>query len=128
MFTRPMRGGIAVAHKTFGTEPDLRAWLLKESKGFRREMCLTLAEDPAWSSQAWQQLSRSVDALAAGKPYRLRGWELPDDHPARVLGANVDFVLDSTTCCGSFRNRRFVNLDMYCARLRELSEQSRAPR
>ena len=83
-----------MAHKTFGTEPDLRAWLLKDSKAFRRQMCSTLAENPNWSSQAWEQLSHSVDALTNGKAYRFHGWELPDDHPARALGVNVDFVLD----------------------------------
>jgi hypothetical protein len=39
-------------------------------------------------------LSPSVDALASGEAYRLHGWQLPDDHPARVLGVNVDFILD----------------------------------
>jgi hypothetical protein len=39
-------------------------------------------------------LSHSVDVLAAGEPYRFSGYQLPDDHPARVLGVNVDFILD----------------------------------
>ncbi len=56
-------------------------------------MCSTLAENPAWSSRAWEQLSGSVDQLAGGGAYRLHGWELPDDHPARVLGVNTDFIL-----------------------------------
>jgi hypothetical protein len=57
-------------------------------------MCSTLAENPAWSSQAWEQLSGSVDQLTNGEAHRFHGWELPDDHPARVLGVNVDFILD----------------------------------
>ena len=56
-------------------------------------MASTLAENADWSSQAWEQLSHSVDQLANGEAYRLHGWELPDDHPARVLGVNTDFVL-----------------------------------
>ena len=56
-------------------------------------MCSTLAEDPAWSSQAWEQLSHSVDALAAGEPSALHGWTLPEDHPSRVHGVQVDWVL-----------------------------------
>jgi hypothetical protein len=88
-----MCGGI-VRHKGSGAEPELRQYLLKEAKGFRRQMCSTLAENPVWSSQAWEQLSRSVDALAGGEPYRLHGWELPDDHPARLIyGVNADLVL-----------------------------------
>jgi hypothetical protein len=87
-------GGIAVAHKTLGVEPDLRAQLLQWRKSFRREMASTLAENAQWSAQAWEQLSHSVDQLANGEAYRFHGWELPDDHPARVLGVNVDFILD----------------------------------
>jgi hypothetical protein len=82
-----------VRHREWSTEPDLRAWLLKQDKEFRRQMCSTLAENPDWSSQAWEQLSHSVDALAGGRAHRLHGWQLPDDHPARVLGVNTDFVL-----------------------------------
>jgi hypothetical protein len=74
-------------------EPDLREWLLEDRKAFRRQMCSTLADDPEWSSQAWEQLSNSVDALANGDAYRFHAWELPDDHPARGLGVNVDWVL-----------------------------------
>jgi hypothetical protein len=79
--------------RSWGAEPDLRAWLLEESKAFRRHMCSTLAENPAWSSRAWEQLSRSVDALANGKAYGVHGWQLSDDHPACALGVNTDFVL-----------------------------------
>jgi hypothetical protein len=82
-----------VRHREWSTEPDLRAWLLKESKAFRRQMCSTLAESADWSSQAWEQLSHPVDQLAGGEAYRFHGWELPDDHPARVFGVNTDFVL-----------------------------------
>jgi hypothetical protein len=81
-------------HKTWGAEPDLRAQLLEWRKGFRRDMASILAEDPGWSRTAWEQLSHSVDALANGEAYRFHGWELPDDHPARVLGVDVDFILD----------------------------------
>ena len=82
-----------MAHKSLGVEPDLRAQLLRWHKWFRREMASTLAENAEWSAQAWEQLSHSVDQLANGEAYRLHGWELPDDHPARVLGVNTDFVL-----------------------------------
>ena len=56
-------------------------------------MASTLAEKPEWSAQAWEQLSRWVDQLANGEAYFFHGWELPDDHPARVLGVNIDFML-----------------------------------
>lgn len=82
-------------HREWSTEPDLRAWLLKEGKAFRRQMCSMLAENPDWSSQAWEQLSHPVDRLAGGGACRLHGWELPEDHPARALGVNVDFVLSA---------------------------------
>ena len=80
-----------MAHKTLGAEPDLRAQLLRWHKWFRRE------------------LSQSVDQLANREAYQFHGWELPDDHPARVLGVNINFVLAPTTCSGLFRNHRFVN-------------------
>jgi hypothetical protein len=82
-----------VRHREWGVEPDLRTQLLKWCKWFRREMASTLAENPEWSAQAWQQLSHSVDQLANHEAYRFHGWELPEDHPARVLGVNVDFDL-----------------------------------
>jgi hypothetical protein len=81
-------------HKTCGAEPDLRAQLLKWRKEFRRQMASTLAENPEWSSQAWDQLSHSVEALGNGDRYRFHAWELPADHPARALGVDVDFELD----------------------------------
>jgi hypothetical protein len=87
-----------VAHKSLGAELDLRAQLLKWRKGFRREVCSRLAENADWSSQAWEQLPHSVDALSNGEAYRFHAWELPDDHPARVLGVNVDFCSAPTTC------------------------------
>jgi hypothetical protein len=83
-----------VAHNTQGTESTLRAFLLAEREEFRHRMCTTLAENADWSREAWRQLSHSVDVLAAGEPYRFSGYQLPDDHPARVLGVNVDFILD----------------------------------
>jgi hypothetical protein len=42
-----------------------------------------------------EQLSHSIDQLANGEAYRFHGWELSEDHPARVLGVNTDFVLDA---------------------------------
>lgn len=57
-------------------------------------MASTLADNPDWSSQAWEQLSHSVDQLASGEAYRFRGWELPEEHPVRVFGVTADFVLD----------------------------------
>ena len=38
-----------------------------------------------------EQLSHSIDQLAK----RFHGWELSEDHPARLLGVNTDFVLDA---------------------------------
>jgi hypothetical protein len=73
-------------------EPELRAWLLADRRAFRHEMCTILAESPSWSSTAWQQLSHSVDALAAGEPYQVSGWQLPDDHPMRAR-VRAEFVL-----------------------------------
>jgi hypothetical protein len=57
-------------------------------------MAATLAEDPEWSAQAWEQLSHSVDQLTSGEAYRFHAFELPEDHPACVLGVDVDFILD----------------------------------
>lgn len=86
-----------MAHKSGDSEaePELRAWLLADRTAFRHEMCTILAENPSWSSTAWQQLSPPVDTLASGEPYRVTGWQLPDGHPMRgfvftefVLGAD----------------------------------------
>ena len=76
-------------------EPELRQYLLADCVDFRHRMCNTLAEDPSWSREAWRQLSHSVDALASGGEYRCHGWELPDGHPARALGVQLDWVLGS---------------------------------
>lgn len=44
--------------------------------------------------QFWDELSKPVDQLAAGEPYRLRGWMLPPGHPALFdFGLNVDLLL-----------------------------------
>jgi hypothetical protein len=76
-------------------EPELRQYLLADCVDFRHRMCNTLAEDPSWSRQAWQQLSHSVDALASGRQYRCHAWELPAGHWALVRGVNADWVLGS---------------------------------
>jgi hypothetical protein len=80
-------------HRQSDTEADLRAYLLADRIAFRKQMCTTLCEDPAWSSTAWEQLSTGVDALAGGQPYRLHGFELPPGHWALVHGVNADWVL-----------------------------------
>ena len=75
------------------TETELRQWLLADRVGFRKQMCVTLAEDPAWSAQAWEQLSHSVDAFAGGEPYRRHGYQLPLGHWALMHGVNADWIL-----------------------------------
>ena len=88
---RPMSGGTVVPQPRWAdTEADLRAWLLADRVAFRKQMCTTLCEYPDWSSAAWSELSKSVDALASGEPYRLHGWELPTGHWALVHGLNAD--------------------------------------
>jgi hypothetical protein len=82
-----------VRHKGTDTETELSQWLLADRVEFRKQMCVTLAEDPAWSAQAWEQLSHSVDALAGGEPYRLHGYQLPDGHWALMHGVNADWIL-----------------------------------
>jgi hypothetical protein len=81
-------------HKAADAEAGLRAYLLADRIAFRKQMCTTLCENPAWSSVAWEQLSHSVDALAGGQPYRLHGFELPPGHWALVHGVDTDWVLD----------------------------------
>lgn len=86
-----------MAHRSgdSAAEPELRAYLLADRVEFRHDMCVTLAENPSWSATAWAQLSPPVDALAAGQPYRLHRWELPDSHPQRFVGSvHDDLVLD----------------------------------
>jgi hypothetical protein len=86
-----------VAHKSgdSAAEPELGAYLLADRIEFRHQMCVILAENPSWSPTAWAQLSPPVDALAAGQPYRLHRWELPDFHPQRFVGSvHDDLVLD----------------------------------
>lgn len=43
---------------------------------------------------AWEELTKPVDQLAGGEPYRLHGFDLPEDHPALAeYGPNADLVL-----------------------------------
>ena len=37
-------------------------------------------------------LAKPVDQLAAGKPYTLHRWELPDGHPGRSVGSLDDMM------------------------------------
>ena len=98
-----MSGGTVAHHGSWGNESALRRYLLDDRVAFRHRMVSTLAGDPAWSSQTWEQLSHSVDALASGGEYRCHGWELRDDHPARVLGVNTDFVLGADDVLRPYR-------------------------
>ena len=59
----------------------------------RKQMCVTLAEDPTWSAKAWEQLSQAVDALAGGGPYRRHGYQLRLGHWALMHGVNADWIL-----------------------------------
>lgn len=46
--------------------------------------------------ESWPELSKPVDQLAAGEPFRLHGWQLPEhpEHPGRkVFGLNADLLL-----------------------------------
>ena len=38
-------------HKGTDTETELRHWLLADRVEFRKQMCVTLAEDPTWSAR-----------------------------------------------------------------------------
>jgi hypothetical protein len=71
----------------------LRQYLLEERRAFRHRMATRLADDAAWSSAAWAELSKGVDPLAAGEACQLRRFELPDTHPARVVGAVSDLLV-----------------------------------
>ncbi|OBB44944.1 hypothetical protein [Mycobacterium sp. 852002-51961_SCH5331710] len=65
----------------------LRRYLLSEAERFRE---VYGRMDPEF----WDELSKSVDQLAAGEPFRLHGWMLPPDHPALAdYGLNADLVL-----------------------------------
>jgi hypothetical protein len=75
-------------------EAELRAYLLADRREFRKLMCVTLCENREWSALAWQECSKSVNALASGAAYRFSGYALPDDHPLRaVVGPYADLVL-----------------------------------
>jgi hypothetical protein len=41
------------------------------------------------------ELSKSVDQLVGGEPYRLHRWKLPDDHP-RAAGRRPNDLLTLT--------------------------------
>ena len=85
-------------------EQQTRAYLLADAKGFRLQMCSTLAEDPSWSREAWRQLSPRVDALANGDAVpAVHGWELPEGHWARVLGMHRDWTLGADNVLRPFR-------------------------
>lgn len=76
-------------------EPELRAWLLADAVEFRRSMVAILLDpDHDWAEDAWAELSKPVDQLANGRPYRFHGWELPDEHPMARAYVKVDLVLD----------------------------------
>jgi hypothetical protein len=53
----------------------------RSRREFRKLMCVTLCENPEWSALAWQECSKSVDALASGAAYRFSRWQLPDGLP-----------------------------------------------
>ncbi len=82
-------------HRGTDAESDLREWLLEQRRDFRHRMCSILCENPDWSSQAWEQLSPEVDALANGKPARVRSHELPDGHWALAYGPDAGWELGS---------------------------------
>ena len=86
-------GSVSVARRNgdSNAEPELRAYLLEQAVDFRKLMANTLVGHSIESGQfAWDQCSGPVDALAAGRPYRFHGFELPDDHPRRARGVRLD--------------------------------------
>ncbi len=76
-----------------GSEAELRAYLLAEAVEFRRLMVDTMLDDAELAKFAWFECSKAVDRLASGAEHPFHGWQLPDDHPARVHGLYADLVL-----------------------------------
>jgi hypothetical protein len=57
-------------------------------------MTETLLDDgPDSAEWAWTELSRLVDPLAGNAAVRVRRYELPDHHPARVAGHPCDVLV-----------------------------------
>lgn len=70
-----------------GPEVGLRQWLLEWEVEFR-ELYGEV------SPEAMVELSKGVNQLSRSEAFRLYGWQLPDDHPARlVYGVNANLVL-----------------------------------
>jgi hypothetical protein len=65
----------------------LRRYLLEDAVAFR-DRC------GRFSEEFYAELSKPVDLLIGGEPYRLYAWELPSGHPAfREHGVNAMCVL-----------------------------------
>lgn len=68
-------------------EAGLREYLLEQAVRLR-DRCGRL------SDEVYAELSKPVDALVGGEPFRLHGWELPPDHPALAdYGRDADLLL-----------------------------------
>ena len=67
-------------------EVGLREYLLEAAVEFR-------AMYGHYGPEYWAVLSRPVDQLLAGEPYRLHRFELPDDHPERRVGWPSDSLV-----------------------------------
>jgi hypothetical protein len=94
MWRRRIRvGRVSVARLRHRTEAGLRVELLGWKREFRRQMCETFLGDQVSAEVAWRECSKAVDQLEAGKPYRLYRWELPDDHPERMVASINDVLL-----------------------------------
>ena len=85
-----------MAHKAgdSNAEPELRAYLLAEAVEFRRNHVeILLDPEHDWAQYAWRELSKPVDQLASGRPYRFHGYQLPDEHPMRSAYLNAELIL-----------------------------------
>ena len=103
---------MAARLKQPGSDAALRKYLLGDAKEFRRLMVDTLLDDAEWAKFAWFECSKAVDRLASGAEHRFHGWELPDDHPARMHGVHADFVLGADDVLRAIPYEREV-LDQY---------------
>jgi hypothetical protein len=73
-----INGGIPVARKTLGSEPEVRAYLLERAVEFRRMIVESVLDDPEFTKYAWRECSKPVDQLACGAAVSVSRYQLPD--------------------------------------------------
>ena len=62
-------------------EPELREWITACRSDFRLRYTNVMLGDSAEMAQfTWDELSKAVDPLEAGKAVRIHRYELPDGH------------------------------------------------